>query len=440
MNLFDLTLKLNGFPLDTAKQELVALHAKSEVEFEASVRLKQKAIVDYHLKNNAYYQNLVGNLSVSDWKTIPVMTKRDLQVPLSDRLSRGFSPKSVYVNKTSGASGDPFVFAKDKFCHALTWAIIQDRFGWYNLDFNHSKQARFYGIPLDKKGYYKERLKDFFSKRFRFSVFDLSDAAFETCLQRFKTTSFDYLNGYTSAIVQFTKFLQRKNVILKQVCPSLKACMVTSEMLFDQDKVLLETQLGLAIVNEYGASELDVIAFQNPQGQWQVNSESLFVEILDDNNQVVPHGTEGRIVITSLYNKAHPFIRYDIGDMGILSINSSVQKPILEKLIGRTNDIAVLPSGKTAAGLTFYYITKSIIEDDGQVKEFVIEQQKLDLFKIVYVSTETLSEAKVQRITEAMERYLEPNLKVVFERQAQLKRSKSGKLKQFSSMLNHNKP
>jgi len=440
LNLFDLTLKLNGFPLDTAKQELVALHAKSEVEFEASVRLKQKAIVDYHLKNNAYYQNLVGNLSVSDWKTIPVMTKRDLQVPLSDRLSRGFSPKSVYVNKTSGASGDPFVFAKDKFCHALTWAIIQDRFGWYNLDFNHSKQARFYGIPLDKKGYYKERLKDFFSKRFRFSVFDLSDAAFETCLQRFKTTSFDYLNGYTSAIVQFTKFLQRKNVILKQVCPSLKACMVTSEMLFDQDKVLLETQLGLAIVNEYGASELDVIAFQNPQGQWQVNSESLFVEILDDNNQVVPHGTEGRIVITSLYNKAHPFIRYDIGDMGILSINSSVQKPILEKLIGRTNDIAVLPSGKTAAGLTFYYITKSIIEDDGQVKEFVIEQQKLDLFKIVYVSTETLSEAKVQRITEAMERYLEPNLKVVFERQAQLKRSKSGKLKQFSSMLNHNKP
>jgi phenylacetate-CoA ligase len=27
---------------------------------------------------------------------------------------------------------------------------------------------------------------------------------------------------------------------------------------------------------------------------------------------------EGRIVITSLFNKAHPFIRYDIGDIGIL--------------------------------------------------------------------------------------------------------------------------
>jgi phenylacetate-CoA ligase len=26
---------------------------------------------------------------------------------------------------------------------------------------------------------------------------------------------------------------------------------------------------------------------------------------------------KGRIVITSLFNKAHPFIRYDIGDIGI---------------------------------------------------------------------------------------------------------------------------
>ena len=87
----------------------------------------------------------------------------------------------------------------------MTWAVIQDRFSWFDLDFNSSKQARFYGIPLDLKGYYKERLKDRLSQRYRFSVFDLSDAAFETCLKKFSTTAFDYLNGYTSSIVQFAK-------------------------------------------------------------------------------------------------------------------------------------------------------------------------------------------------------------------------------------------
>jgi phenylacetate-CoA ligase len=67
-----------------------------------------------------------------------------------------------------------------------------------------------------------------------------------------------------------------------------------------------------------GASELDLIAFQNTEGEWQSECRNTFVEILDDENNVLPYGQEGRIVVTSLFNKAHPFIRYDIGDIGIL--------------------------------------------------------------------------------------------------------------------------
>src|SRR5690606_13193902 len=130
-------------------------------------------------------------------------------------------------------------------------------------------------------------------------------------LVKFKSTSFDYINGYTSSIVQFAKFLQRKSIVLKKICPTLKACIVTSEMLFEDDKKLLETSLGIPIINEYGAAELGLIAFQNKNGEWIINNDDLFVEILDENNHVLPYGEEGRVVITSLYNKAHPFIRYD---------------------------------------------------------------------------------------------------------------------------------
>jgi phenylacetate-CoA ligase len=56
----------------------------------------------------------------------------------------------------------------------------------------------------------------------------------------------------------------------------------------------------------------------------KVNAETLFVEILDEKYRVA-HGQEGRIVIT-LFNKAHPFIRYDIGDIGILDEKSTLQK------------------------------------------------------------------------------------------------------------------
>ena len=438
MNLFNLSLQLNGFPIRKAKRVLKHIQKKNEADFSQYITQKKQEIVAFHLKHNAFYKTIAKNVDIIDWNTVPIMTKRDLQQPLVNRLSNDFSINNVYVNKTSGSSGNPFVFAKDKFCHAMTWAIIQDRFGWFDLDFNRSKQARFYGIPLDKKGYYKERLKDSLSNRFRFSVFDLSNTAFKEHLKKFQSLKFDYLNGYTSSIVQFAKFLKRKNIVLKSICPTLKTCVVTSEMLFENDKKLMETWFGVPVINEYGAAELDLIAFQNPNDEWQINSETLFVEILDDKNNSVPLGEEGRIVITSFYNKAHPFIRYDVGDIGSLSNRSTLKKPILKKLIGRTNDIAVLPSGKKAAGLTFYYITKSIIEDDSNVKEFTIEQITKDTFKINYVSTKDLSERKITTIKTEMENYLEKGLNIQFERQNQLQRSKSGKLKQFSSLINQN--
>lgn len=435
ISLFDISLQLNGFPIRKAKAELNQIVNLSEEGYLIFLQNKKKEIVAFHLQNNSFYQELVGNKTAPKWEDLPILNKQNLQKPLQERLSKGYTLKNVYLNKTSGSSGTPFVFAKDKYAHALTWASNIMRFGWFNIDFNHSYQARFYGIPMDFVGYQKERFKDFLSRRFRFPVFDLSDEVLEKFLQQFKTKKFDYLNGYTSSIVLFAKYLEQKNIILKEICPTLKACFVTSEMLFESDKKLLEKQFGIPIINEYGASELDLIAFENPKGEWQVNAETLFVEILDENNKMLPYGEEGRIVITSLFNKANPFIRYEIGDIGILDEKSTPQKPILKKLIGRTNDVAILPSGKKSPGLTFYYVTKSIIEDDGNVKEFIIKQTQLDTFEIEYVSEKELDSNQIQKIQEAISLYLEPNLNFTFTRKKVLERTNRGKLKQFKSYL-----
>lgn len=432
--LFDWSLKLKGFPMEKSNLEFQHILNIPASEYADYIENKKEEIVKFHLKNNSYYLNFFNNATYTTWESVPIMIKKDFQRPLVERLSDGYTPKSVYINKTSGSSGDPFVFAKDKEAHALTWASIIHRFGWFGVDFNSSYQARFYGIPLDFIGYRKERLKDFLGKRYRFPIFDLSDAFLEKVLVHFTTKKFDYINGYTSSIVLFAKFLQSKNIILKSVCPTLKVCMVTSEMLFEEDKILLEIQFGIPVVNEYGASELDLIAFQNTKGEWQVNAETLYVEIVDEQGKVLPYGKEGRIVITSLYNKAHPFIRYDIGDIGILDPNSTPKKPILQKLIGRTNDIALLPSGKKSPGLTFYYVTKSIIEDDGNVKEFIIKQTKIDSFEIEYVSQLALTQPQIEKIEKAIATYLEPGLHFTFNKKDFLERNQRGKLKQFSSL------
>ncbi len=434
--MFELILQLNGYPISKAKKRLQEIQQIPEEQYQSYVHKQRLNIVNYHLLNNSIYRTLVGKESISNWDEVPVMQKSDLQKPLQERLSEGHTLKNSYVNKTSGSSGQPFIFAKDKFCHALTWAEIINRFGWFDIDFNSTLQARFYGIPLDFKGYYKERIKDWFSSRYRFPIFDLSDSKLESYLMVFRRKKFYYINGYTSSIVLFAKFLKRKKIVLRDVCPSLKYCVVTSEMLFESDKELLETNLGVPILNEYGAAELDLIAFTNNKSEFIVNSETLFVEILDDNNKPLPHGVPGKIIITSFYNKAHPLIRYDVGDLGVLSEKSTYKTPILNQLIGRTNDIAKLPSGKIVPGLTFYYITKSVIENDGNVKEFVVEQTTLELFTISYVSEKVFGPKESRYIEENLDKYLEKGLRFTLKKVSKLDRSKSGKLKQFTSLLN----
>lgn len=433
MKLFDLALQLNGYPLKKAGSFLKDIQNGNKSNIEFYQKKQRKEILEYHLENTPYYKSLVGKIPLHRWESIPILTKRDLQRHLLERLSEPYRHQKNYINKTSGSTGDPFIFAKDKFCHALTWAVIQNRFGWHGIDLNKSLQARFYGIPKEFVGKLKEKSKDYFSKRKRFSIFDLSENAFEKTLKTFKRTPFEYINGYTTTIVQFAKFLEAKNIILKEICPTLKVCVVTSEMLFEDDRQLMERQFGVPVINEYGASELDLIAFEDEEHHWRINWETLFVEIVDENGKEVKNGEEGKLLITSLYNKAHPMIRYEIGDVGSFTKTDS-PFPTLKKLIGRSNDLVTLPSGKTAAGLTLYYVTKSLIEESGNVKEFIIEQVSANEFNIIYVSDTELSNQQFEDIKKAMSLYLEPGLHYNFHRRDFIERQKSGKLKQFKNL------
>ena len=159
MNLFNFSLRLNGFPIGKATKLLADIQLIPDEDYKGYLERKKKEILSFHLKNNLFYKDFTKDSDLSKWENVPITTKRYLQQPLEKRLSKGFTSQNVYVNKTSGSSGDPFIFAKDKFCHALTWALIQDRFAYYNIDLNKSKQARFYGIPLDKKNDIKLQLK-----------------------------------------------------------------------------------------------------------------------------------------------------------------------------------------------------------------------------------------------------------------------------------------
>lgn len=436
MNLqFKLLFKIQGFPIDKALLEFEEIQKSDLSSRLVGQQAKAWDIFDYHRKNNRLYNNFIQNSRPAVWSQIPILTKKDIQASLEERLSSPYTRESVFINNTSGSSGTPFIFAKDKFCHAMCWATINDRFGQHGIQIGSSLQARFYGIPSSGVKYYKERLKDVLARRIRIPVFDLSDQKLEVIQKVFEKHNFEYVNGYTSSLVLFAKFLLKKKLPAKNICPSLKVVFTTSEVCDDHDREILERGFGVPVINEYGASELDLIAVQDVDGDWIVNNETLLVEIVDDNGLPVDVGTEGRVVVTSLYNKAMPFIRYDLGDLAVADDKIKGSYTVLKQVIGRTNDFALLPSGKKAAGLTFYYISKSLMDQGNIMKEFIIKQISLTEFLFEYVSERELSNSEKKEVQKALDTYLEPGLTAMFERKEFLERTKAGKLKHFFNLV-----
>lgn len=434
LNLFNLSLILKGFDINQAKKDLEKLKGLSTSEFTKNQEKIKESIYQYHIENSLWYKDFVirkRGYYPDKWEDIPIIKKKDLQKPIERRLSQDFKLNDVRIHNTSGSTGQPFFFAKDKYCHSMTWASILDRYAWHNVDYGSSKQARFYGIPLGFPKYQKERLKDVLSNRFRFTVFDLSDQVLDGFIESFRKEKFEYINGYASSIVLFCKRLIERGIVLEQICPTLKVVFPTSEMCSIEDRKTIEKATGVKVANEYGAAELDVIAFEDQDYDWVLNEENLFVEIVDDENNVVEDGRPGRVIITSLYNKANSFIRYEVGDIGSIRKERKGKYRILENLIGRTNDIIILPSGKRSPGLTFYYISKSLLEGGGGMKEFIIKQKSLDSFHFEYVADSKISQKEQEAIQASLDKYLELGLHATFEKKEVIKRTAAGKIKHF---------
>lgn len=433
MSFLELSLKLKGFPFEKAVKELSKIKSLNEDEFRNWQENRKREIVKYHYTNTEFYRSKLENGIPEKWEDLPVLKKSDFQNSSLKTLSGDIRMKDMYSGFTSGSTGEPFNYFKDKFSHAMTWALIKDRYKGFGIDLN-SKQARFYGIPLEKKEYYTEKLKDLLSNRVRFPVFDLSDAMLERFLNKFRKIRFDYVYGYTNSILLFARYLISKNIVLKNECPSLKVCICTSENCHSEDKRIISQALGVPAVNEYGASEVDLIAFEDTEGNWKLSDENVFTEVLDDSGKPLTSGGEGRLVFTVLHNRAMPVIRYEIGDRVVTETGK--EKIIIKSLLGGIGDSIILPSGKKSSAVSFHYITRDILENSGLLKEFIIRQIRPDKFVFDIVSDTVIPEKYLNQIKSKMDLYLEPGLEVVFNRVEKIERTKAGKMKLFYPYTN----
>lgn len=334
----------------------------------------------------------------------------------------------IDCRSTSGSTGSPFQFYKDRFATGYMEAVQNHVFSWHGIEVGEP-QGRFWGMPSGWKGSIAKS-KDVLKNRIRFSAFNLCDEAklaFYNRLLRFRPT---YFYGYPSLILDFARFLVREQLSLGVI--PLKAIIGTGEYVNQHDKQELQELSGVPFVSEYGCSEVGVIGFDCPHGNMHVMSSNIIVEVVNTDGAPLSCGEEGDIVVTELNTSYLPFIRYKLGDRGVLTGETCPcgrSLPILRVSAGRKDDYIVTPEGnKVYDAILAYTLKKGIVQ-------FKAVQTELDRLQIHVLIDSDFNERLEREYTAKLQKTLSLSMKIEFVRVKEIERERSGKLRYFRSEI-----
>jgi phenylacetate-coenzyme A ligase PaaK-like adenylate-forming protein len=130
----------------------------------------------------------------------------------------------------------------------------------------------------------------------------------------------NYLAAYTYALEALAREEEAGRLRLRRG-GRLRQLTNLSEPLPEPTREDIERTFGVHISDNYAMAECMALASGCPCGSGShVNADLALLEVVDDRYQPVPDGTPGtRVLVTNLYNRVQPLIRYEIGDVVTLS-------------------------------------------------------------------------------------------------------------------------
>jgi phenylacetate-CoA ligase len=153
-----------------------------------------------------------------------------------------------------------------------------------------------------------------------------------------------------------------------------------AEMLDADTRAFIESTFGVPIFNEYGTVDIAsrAIAWECERHTgFHINMDAIFLECVDEQGEPVAPGEEGYIVATNLFRYATPMIRYRIGDVGIFSEQPCAcgrQFPIIQSIVGRSDDFIVLSNGRWISPFSAMHVCYDV----PGVKRYKIVQEEHD--------------------------------------------------------------
>ncbi len=286
------------------------------------------------------------------------------------RESTSNAPKTAtrYSRHTAGTTGDPthILLSREELARMLAVRSYCYRHHGIRLG---QREARIWGRATNTLG---AKVRDFLLNR---KVFYPAESNAKDIVSDLVSWRPQYVYGYTSLILEAAQIIEEKGFKPEGV----KAVICTAESILPAQKRFISSAFGAPVLEEYGSTEFDIIAFECKKGHLHFVNPWLWVESEYDS-----------ALITDVSRNSQSLVRYKLGDTFKTRETHCAllgDARVIEELQGRTaQQFAYLTPEHKFHAVVFGRALDSYMSEFHECFKFTVSQTEMGEFQL-YVSS-----------------------------------------------------
>lgn len=369
--------------------------SNEKISYEEHVYKQEEQLnkmINFAYINIPFYNKLFKTLGLipSDIKTkndlmmLPIINKDIIKKNWKDFTPLNIKLLKYHNNSTGGTSGNPLLYRVSK--EQRTRMLISLYRGWGYAGYSLGDKIVIFGgtsIGVGKEFNLKNKLMNFSRNIIALSAYDLDNSILQEYIKIINNEKPQFIRSFPSAIFFLSKWIRKNNIKIH----TPKAIFTTSEKLYPDMRVFIESVFETKIFDNYGLNDGGLTAFEcEKHNGMHIDYENSIFEVIYD-GKIIKNG-EGKAIATSLYNYSFPFLRYETGDIVRISDKECDcgRKPeLITEIISRSVDFFITPNQRYIHGWFFYIIMESHSEG---VDKYQIVQKDYNKIEVKLVVNE----------------------------------------------------
>ncbi|WP_419174466.1 phenylacetate--CoA ligase family protein [Desulfosediminicola sp.] len=392
-------------------------------------------------RENGFYQKQFQNAGLKendlkgpeDIRRLPILTKKEILRQGHAMLSTGYQPNRLLNFKTGGSTGKALEILITEECSELRNACARRHDRWTGWEPGEQIGA-VWGNPKLPKTLRAKLLNACVQPYIYLDTMAVTDESVQEFAKTWDNNKPTLLFGHAHSLYIVAKYIKRLKIDTIRPVGILS----TSMMLLPHERTMIERVFNCSVTDRYGCEEVSLIACEcEKHNGMHMNIEHLVIEFIREDGSHAGPGEPGRIVVTDLMNRAMPFVRYEVEDVGVFfdqDCTCGRGLPLMGKVTGRVADFLLKRDGTRVAGVSLIENTLTRIPG---IEQMQIVQEDLDSFNLNIVPGKSYGHSQANELERYFQTLFGDSLRINIRVTDEIKPEKSGKYRFSICKIDH---